>query len=130
MAKTEVYESNAEGLYIYHFNDDGEIDWAAKYISDNGDYVDQAVADFVGIEEQGIDPAKDGWEFGGYMDSDDPIEAAKNDYEQLNAGYPIASADYYTGSTSSYLLHDDPEEFSGLDAREFAKKLLGEDDED
>lgn len=117
---TEVYTSNADYTKLYHFDEDGKLDYAALYQGIEG--AEMASEDFAGITVQGIDPVEDGWELGGF----DSLDEAQEQYDCESPADLIASSAWYEGSDSSMLRYESAEECHGdIDAEAFTSHFLG-----
>lgn len=116
---TEVYTSNADFTKLYHFSEDGKLDYAALYQGIEG--AEMAAEDFAGITVQGIDPVEDAWELGGF----ESFEEAQEQYDCENPSDLIASSAWYEGSDSSMLRYGSAEECSEPTVAAFTASFLG-----
>ena len=116
---TEVYTSNANFTKLYHFSEDGKLDYAALYQGIEG--AEMAAEDFAGITVQGIDPVEDTWELGGF----ESLEEAQEQYDCESPSDLIASSAWYEGSDSSMLRYGSAEECSETAAAAFTSSFLG-----
>jgi hypothetical protein len=116
---TEVYTSNADFIKLYHFSEDGTLDYAALYLGIEG--AEMAAEDFAGITVQGIDPVEDGWELGGF----DSLEEAQEQYDCESPADLIASSTWYEGSDSSMLRYESADECSQPTVGAFTACFIG-----
>lgn len=116
---TEVYTSNADFTKLYHFDEDGKLDYAALYQGIEG--AEMAAEDFAGITVQGIDPVEDAWELGGF----ESLEEAQEQHGCENPADLIASSTWYEGSDSSMLRYESAEECSQPTVEAFTAAFLG-----
>lgn len=116
---TEVYTSNADFTKLYHFSEDGKLDYAALYQGIEG--AEMAAEDFAGITVQGIDPVEDAWELGGF----ESLDEAQEQHDCENTSDLIASSAWYEGSDSSMLRYGSAEECSEPTVSAFTASFLG-----
>lgn len=137
----DVYEDNAGSLRIYFVNSEtGMVYWGAMYTDP-----EQAASDFVELAVKGHDPVEEGWECGEFVNiidyrngmvcrfpSDSLIVGAYiqlcYDYDRETASI-IASRSWYRDKDADMLLHEDPEDFSGVNASTFARAFLGKNEQ-
>jgi hypothetical protein len=115
------------GIHIFHFGDDGAIDWGETHSPerDGGEYASYAAQDFAALVAQCMDPVREGWPCIGY----ESVDQVRDEYEEFfSGGRPDAASWYYDGYAASYLLREDPGEYSDCYARDFAREFLGNDD--
>lgn len=115
---TEVYTSNADLTKLYHFAEDGKLDYAALYRGIEG--AEMASEEFVGITLQGIDPVEAGWELAGF----ESLEEAQEQYDCENPSDCIASSDRYDGSDASMLRYESADECSEIECNEITAKAF------
>ena len=116
---TEVYTSNADYTKLYHFAEDGSLDYAALYRGIEG--AEMAAEDFSGITGQGIDPVEDGGELGDF----DSLEEAQEQYDCESPADIIASSYWYDGSDASMIMYESAEECSQPTVGAFTAAFLG-----
>lgn len=124
--ESEVY-CDEGGIHIFHFDDDGAIDWGETLSPErDGDgYALEAAQDFAALAIQCMDPVREGWPCSGYGS----IDQVRDEYEEFfSCGRPDAASWYYDGS--GYMLRDSADDYSDCCARDFAREFLGYDDDD